>query len=217
MGDAKECPPFQHERIEKLQKILKKLFKDGFKNSFYTMGNLQDTYENIDQKPTEMQLLYAAEFDDRDRLARILHEHHGKQNVDIDAAKFSLWTPLFMASKQGNSECVKALLEAGALVNGINQDRRAWTPLWVATYAGHDECVRLLLEAGADVEVKHPETPLLIAAREGRVNCLKMLIDAGAPINTAGNKGQTVLHVAVMENKVDCVKLLVSILGEKWV
>ena len=56
--------------------------------------------------------------------------------------------PLFIASKQGNAECVQLLLEAGA---ALEQPRKGvGTPLHIAGHMGHTECVKLLLNAGAD-------------------------------------------------------------------
>eukprot|EP00112_Aurelia_sp_Birch-Aquarium-sp1_P000174 Seg1013.3 transcript_id=Seg1013.3/GoldUCD/mRNA.D3Y31 product=Ankyrin-3 protein_id=Seg1013.3/GoldUCD/D3Y31 len=164
------------------------------------MGNTQTAFEGIESQPLDIQLLHAAEYGDSDLLVKLLDGSKPNDSFDIDVTKHSLWTPLFMAAKQGHAGCVRLLLEAGALVDGINNEKSAWTPLWVAVYAGHADCVELLLGKGAKLEAKHPETPLFIAAREERIECLRLLIKAGANLNVVDKSGRTPLHIAASEN-----------------
>lgn len=169
------------------------------------MGNINDS-ESLNRKPVETQLLYAAENGEFERVKQIIEQ----AEVSVDVQNSSALTPLFLAAKEGHTDCLKILLEAGARVDGVGDDSTALTPIWVATYAGHNRCVQLLVDAGANLNNKHPETPLYIAAREHRTRCLEILINAGAGVNTRNSHNQTPLHVACAEMHVEGIRLLVS-------
>jgi len=174
------------------------------------MGNVQEVFETRDFPPLDVQLLRAAEYGDVDHLQQLLDRHKNGEDFNIDVTSNYLWTPLFMAAKQGHADCVQLLLEAGAVVDGISQNKSSWTPLWVATYAGHEQCVKILLENGASLEAKSPETPLFVAAREGKIRCLQYLIEHGANVNVIDKSGQTPLHAAAFENRAPVAKELVN-------
>ena len=77
------------------------------------MGNVQEVFENIDVHPLDVQLLYAAEYGDIEHLRKLLNRRKNGEKFNIDVTSSYLWTPLFMASKQGHADCVELLLEAG--------------------------------------------------------------------------------------------------------
>lgn len=67
----------------------------------------------------------------------------------------SLWfqdkaSPLFIAAQNGHEEVCRALVRAGAAVDGARADRA--TALWIAAQCGHQHVARLLLAAGASVD-----------------------------------------------------------------
>lgn len=170
------------------------------------MGSINDVEANIERKPKETQLLFAAENGHVEKLHALL----AQKDVKVDCPNSAAVTALFLAAKEGHEECVKLLLEAGASVDGIGLENTALSPLWVATYAGHKNCVDRLVKAGANLNTKSPETPLFIAAREGRADCLKILIEAGSNVNVKNNRGQNPMHIACSEVHESCVELLVS-------
>ena len=52
-------------------------------------------------------------------------------------------TPLFLAAMQGNTSCVKLLLEHPA-INPRIKDKNGKTPLQIATSSGYEDCADLL-------------------------------------------------------------------------
>lgn len=64
----------------------------------------------------------------------------------INAANWQGWTPLRLALKRGDSECVRLLLEYGA--DADETDSRGRTLLDYALQLGHEECAGLLRSTG---------------------------------------------------------------------
>lgn len=86
-------------------------------------------------------------------------------------------TPIAWAARQGESEIVKALLNAGADPNAALTN--GWTPLMWAAEAGHAAVVEVLIGAGADVRaVSRDGQTALKRARDRQVAAL--LTKAGA-------------------------------------
>ncbi len=138
-------------------------------------------------------------------------------------------TPLHLAAWNGQSDCVRALLQAGADVNARNT--RKWgasglTALHYAANEGWSDCLRLLLEAGAQVDAgaRDGETPLHHAARRGHADILRQLLAAGAKVDAAttgypgeeqeyslANRiGSTPLHEAAHAGKGDAIEILLA-------
>lgn len=61
-------------------------------------------------------------------------------------------TALIQAAEDGNTECVKLLLVAGADVNAKDED--GFTPLVCAAKEGYTEIVKALVTAGVDINMK---------------------------------------------------------------
>jgi ankyrin repeat protein len=113
-------------------------------------------------------------------------------------------------SRNGNTEAVKQLLEAGTDVNAKNN--LGDTPLmWAARY-GHTETVKLLLESSADVNAhnNYGWTALMWAARYGHTETIKFLLEKGADVNRENRHGNTALLFAAHEGSTEMMKLLLE-------
>lgn len=119
-------------------------------------------------------------------------------------------SPLVIASGLGHREAVRALLDAGADLNEI--DNQGNFPLMAAAIAGRAEVISLLADKGANMRLASPkgDTPLICAAREGSVAVMQTLIARGAPINVQAGGGGTALSEACAGGKVEAVRVLLD-------
>jgi ankyrin repeat protein len=91
------------------------------------------------------------------------------------------YTPLLMASRNGDAPMIGALLAAGAEPNGATTN--GTTALMLAAAAGKADAVTLLIARGANVNAKEnarAETALTFAAASGRADVIRVLTALGA-------------------------------------
>jgi len=92
------------------------------------------------------------------------------------------FTPLLHAAMSGDLESARALVAAGADVNGAAADGA--TPLIVAIVKHHPEIALMLLDKGADTNVSAPGfTALHAASITGQMDVATKLLDKGADPN----------------------------------
>jgi ankyrin repeat protein len=104
---------------------------------------------------------------------------------------------LAIASRHGNLETVKILLEAGADAKAT--DACGWTCFLLAVENGHHECVKTLIEAGSDIAAVDPtgNGALIMAAANCHLEVVRVLIEAGVEKDAVDpTNGFTALHYA---------------------
>ncbi|CAO1316770.1 unnamed protein product [Diamesa tonsa] len=105
-------------------------------------------------------------------------------------------TPLHIAAKKGDSECIRKLLDQG--INPNASDFAGWTPLHEAANHGHYNVAVILVKAGANVNAQAMDdvTPLHDACLVGQLKMVKMLLEKGADPLLKNKKGKTPQDVA---------------------
>ena len=115
---------------------------------------------------------------------------------------------MFRATRDGDVNAVRGLLDGGADVNARDETTR--TPLMYATVKNQKEVVQLLLERGADVNARSDkgETALTLAARQGHPEIAQALLRKGADVNVQDNAGLTPVVYATQSDHPATLKVL---------
>ncbi len=119
---------------------------------------------------------------------------------------------LILAAVEGQTECMKVLLDSGMSPNA--PDDKSVFPLHFCVKYGLAECVKLLLDAGADINMRNPNlfdfTPLMLAAYHNRTECAGLLVEAGADVFLR-SENYTAMHWALHQEAWDVFGYLLSV------
>ncbi|MBU0927705.1 MAG: ankyrin repeat domain-containing protein [Spirochaetes bacterium] len=172
------------------------------------------------------------------RDADLLRSFLGLKADPNGAGGASFGTPtsaLWAAAAYGQSAMVKALLDAGADADFVDEDSRL-SPLMAAAISGDVASARLLVGAGAKLEQLSGDyiympmkegfartggayswyssgsfgsrTALMLAAEHGRTEMVKFLLSAGARADTRNEKGNSAMTMAFYGERDEIVAAL---------
>lgn len=151
-------------------------------------------------------------------LALLLERKKGNQKATIEQISSDEATPLFAASKHGQTDAVSLLLRKGANVNvrtrikiRLNETRDGMTALHIAALGGHAKTVEILLRdpntSIIGAKTNHSETALHLAVQNNHKSCIDVImalkphvdIEAKAKFNVNGTTQEkwTALHMAI--------------------
>ena len=132
--------------------------------------------------------------------------------VDVNHAEEEGYTALHFAGQENQPAVVEVLIDAGADVEAIEDDRGR-TPLLLASLSGALDCVKLLVRAGAGVCVTDNEgdTCLILAAYFGRIETVRYLLCMPeVDVDHSSTEGFTALHVSGQKLFPEVVQVLID-------
>lgn len=132
-------------------------------------------------------------------------------SFSYEKAKESSFTEFFNASKIGDYEKVKKLIEKNpAVIN--EQDDQGYTALIMAAYYGQEKVVDLLIKKGADVCLKDAKgnTATMGAIFKGNLKIAKRLMNTKCAIKQVNHAGQTPLMYAALFGRIEIAKYLLE-------
>lgn len=137
----------------------------------------------------EIEMLFAVRTDNIHELISFVEQG---ANINWQDSNMEGVTALHEASRKGNIEIVRYLLQKGADIHLRNY--KGFSPLHIAAYCGENEIVSSLIAAGADINAKAKDdiTPLHAAASMGHLTTVELLIRNGADINAKSSKDQLI-------------------------
>ena len=99
---------------------------------------------------------------------------------EIDDDIIELAGLVFEAARAGDTDGIRAYLDAGVPVNLTNGSGD--TLVMLASYHGHEDLTALLVERGADVNTRNDrgQSPLAGAVFKGYTGIFRILVEAGA-------------------------------------
>ena len=123
-------------------------------------------------------------------------------------------TPLWLATKKGKIEVVKALLDGRTNIDNGNPGFFTSFKNRFTSNRGNVPVAALGATTGADVNKAvgyYKFRPIHIASRNGDVEIVKLLIQKGADVNMSAGDGSTPLNKAVLtKNNTEVVKVLID-------
>ena len=148
-------------------------------------------------------------------------------------------SPLHSASRSGDKDLVKMLLDHGAKINRENSEGE--TALYLAAENHKDlnpkmallkspgkegeedaediSLVRLLVDQGANIDAKDSKglTPIMIAAVRGHTKVVKFLRDKGANLSECDLKDQNIIHILAKHNRHEMIPILMKDRNGAWI
>lgn len=121
------------------------------------------------------------------------------RTMDPNARDAAGRTPLHVAAFGSHYDAVRALVQGGADINALENDR--YDVITIAAVKDDVRMVKLALELGGNPKAltsRYDGTALIAAAHLGHDGVVKALIDAGAPLDHVNNLGWTALIEAVV-------------------
>ncbi len=125
------------------------------------------------------------------QVVSLLLEHGGMINA---GSGLEIGTPLMSASKFGNVEVVRTLLERGADPDAYSSN--GYGALHTAAMGGDVATIKLLLETGSFDVDSDKMSPLMFAVYNRKVEATKYLLSKGANVSLTTPNGMTALHIA---------------------
>lgn len=149
-------------------------------------------------------LISMAERGDHINLTRLIN-----MGADVNYANAQSNTPLHAAAAHKTVTCTKKLLEAGALPDALNADKKS--ALMIASEKGLGSNVRALLAKGAKVDLMGGlDSAVTLAVKNNRRECLQILLDKGANVNSRDGKNRSLLLLATAANNQDLMAILLE-------
>ncbi|WP_223796393.1 ankyrin repeat domain-containing protein [Sphingomonas nostoxanthinifaciens] len=172
------------------------------------MADVPDPAELPPLPPMErmIELLFDAARQGRDDVIPALL----RAGVDIEACDARGYTPLVIASYNGQESTTELLLQEGASPDGA-VDAQGNSALMGVAFKGHVAIARRLIAAGAQVDRRNGvgQTALMTAALFGRTDIVELLLAAGADASLIDAAGNSAASLARMQGN-DAMAQLVS-------
>ncbi len=125
-------------------------------------------------------------------------------------ARDDLGTPMLnIASRNDNFEFVKMILELGAEINAVSEDR-GYTAVMDAVWRGNEKITKYLISKGADLNTinKEGQNNLILAVGANRESLVKLLAENGADPDVKDMMGMSAYNYAVLFKKQRLVEIL---------
>lgn len=178
--------------------------------AFSTTGGDPDAIDH--ERSHDRALTIAVRNEDHKALALLLAHHADPNLSDQPVMGMSSHPPLYTAAWTGNVPAIRALVAAGAHIEGGDGDSE--TPLAMAAEGSHVDAIDVLIALHANLDGRgdngYGYAPLGLAAEKGCIECVQHLVAAGAKLDRRDSLGMTALNYAAAGEHIEIVKLLLD-------
>ena len=152
--------------------------------------------KNLNSSEIMKRLTPASEADKLPVKAKPSQKNKPKAKSSGDKTEDNLNSQLLLISKNGTPEEIELLINQGADVDTVTQNRT--TPLMIAAQYNNAEAVKAFIENGAELNIQNKtgNTALHFAASNNSSDVVMAIINAGAALNIKNKKGKTPLDCA---------------------
>ena len=130
------------------------------------------------------------------------------KSPNLDALDINGYSALARAVNNGNAEVSRILIEHGASIDTLTQEKN--TLLMLSIVSGNTEITKKLLGLKANVNAKNNsgDTALMLAAASKKDDIIKLLIQAGADIQTRNKDDLNAYEIALKAGHNDTATLI---------
>lgn len=171
----------------------------------YTGTNLERLLERENFKES---IFYAVYHRNLDRVRELIDS---SPLEEINYFVKTIGTPLHIASKNGDFEIVKLLVEAGAELD--SESYLGKSALLEAISHGHEDIARFLIENGSDIHkisMEESNALELAVVNDLSIEFISYLIKIGCNVDRIGFDGIDLLSIAVYKKDMKLINLLVA-------
>lgn len=129
--------------------------------------------------------------------------------IDVNSKTLQGVPLLCVATRNDNKEMLELLLEKGADINEVSEDR-GYSPVMDAVWRKNYEIAKLLIDHGADLSTMSSDgqSILVLAVGNGNSKIVKLLLDSGADPDIKDSMGMSARGYASLFKNEELMKLM---------
>lgn len=129
--------------------------------------------------------------------------------IDVNSKTLQGVPLLCVATRNDNKEMLELLLEKGADINEVSEDR-GYSPVMDAVWRKNYEIAKLLINHGADLSTMSSDgqSILVLAVGNGNSKIVKLLLDSGADPDIKDSMGMSARGYASLFKNEELIKLM---------
>lgn len=129
--------------------------------------------------------------------------------IDVNSKTLQGVPLLCVATRNDSKEMLELLLEKGADINEVSEDR-GYSPVMDAVWRKNYEIAKLLIDRGADLSIMSSDgqSILVLAVGNGNSKIVKLLLDSGADPDVKDSMGMSARGYASLFKNEELMKLM---------
>lgn len=193
---------FYYEDVNDLTSLVKKHYK-AFEKAFNQNNNINELFAKGIPFTPDCFSLYISK--DKPEICKLFIDG----GIDVNSKDDSGIPMINQAVRKDNIELVKQLMDLGADINCVSEDR-GYTPVMDAVWRGNLEITELLIKNKAELNTinKEGQSNLVLAVGADRIEITKLLAENGADPDIKDSMGMSAYGYASLFKKQEILDIL---------